>query len=152
MTVVLGGGRSENYYLRILVIGKGMSAAANENKFSYQIVVDSISPTTGTISGGYQLTITGKNFAPAKGSTQVFIGDGLGSLCPITSISETQIKCRVPQMDSTYKSGDAQKILVTGRLIENSRCSSTCEFTYDTSSTVYAFLSAGPDFAAGDEV
>lgn len=53
MTVVLGGGRSENYYLRILVIGTGMSAAANENKFSYEIVVDSVSPTTGSIGGGY---------------------------------------------------------------------------------------------------
>lgn len=35
MTVVLGGGRTEEYNLRVLIIGKGMSAAAPANKFSY---------------------------------------------------------------------------------------------------------------------
>jgi hypothetical protein len=35
MTVVLGGGRTEDYYLRVLVIGIGMSATGTANKFSY---------------------------------------------------------------------------------------------------------------------
>jgi hypothetical protein len=83
MTVVLGGGRTGDYYLRALVIGKGMSAPAPANQFSYEIVVNSISPASGSIGGGYTMTITGSNFATAKGTTQVFIGDTINNLCLI---------------------------------------------------------------------
>jgi hypothetical protein len=117
MTVVLGGGRTGDYYLRVLVNGKGMSAPTDANKLSYEIVVNSVSPTTGSIGGGYMMTINGANFATASGSTQVFIGDGMNSLCLITSITATVIQCTVPIMNSNYVVGDPKTVLVTGRLI-----------------------------------
>jgi hypothetical protein len=130
ITALLGGGRSGDYYLRVLVIGKGMSAITNANKFSYQIVVSSIAPVTGSIGGGYIMTINGANFATAPGSTQVFIGDGINSLCLITSITTATIQCTVPTMHSSYNMGDSKRVLVTGRLIEESVCIGTCSFTY----------------------
>jgi hypothetical protein len=99
MTCVLGGGRTGDYFLRVLVVGKGMSAPSAASRLSYEIVVNSVSPSSGTIGGGYALTVNGANFATATGSTQVFIGDGFGGLCSIISINSTQINCTVPVMD-----------------------------------------------------
>jgi hypothetical protein len=153
MTCVLGGGRVGDYFIRVLVVGKGMSAPTPASAFSYEIVVNSVSPVTGSIGGGFLLTINGANFAPAKGSTQVFIGDGLQSLCTIVTISTTVITCTVPPMDSTYLAGDIKTVLVTGRLIELSRCKGTCGFSYTTVGTInVAFSSSKTDFKAGETV
>lgn len=97
---LLGGGRTGNYNLRVEVIGKGISAPAPANAFSYKIAVNSVSPVSGTLGGGYTLTINGANFATAPGSTNVFIGDGMNSICKITTITSTKIECTVPQMNS----------------------------------------------------
>jgi hypothetical protein len=100
-------------------------------------VVNSVSPVSGTLGGGYTLTINGANFATASGSTNVFIGDGMNSICKITSITSTKIECTVPQMNSEYLPGDQQTVLVTGRIIEESLCEGTCIFTYLDSGTIH---------------
>lgn len=154
MTCVLGGGRVGDYFIRVLVVGKGMSAPTPASAFSYEIVVNSISPVSGPIGGGYLLTISGANFAPAKGSTQVFIGDGVQSLCAIVTISTTVITCTVPPIDSTYLAGDIKTVLVTGRLIELSRCKGNCSFFYTTADTIYVGFSPSnkTSFKSGETV
>jgi hypothetical protein len=153
MTCVLGGGRTGDYHLRVLVVGKGMSAPSTASLLSYEIVVNSISPTTGSIGGGFAMTINGANFATGKGSTQVFVGDGLLSLCNILTITSTKITCTVPPMDDTYLAGDTKTVLVTGRLIELSRCKGTCSFSYNALYTIYvSFSSSITDFKSGATV
>lgn len=107
-----------------------MSGVSDSCKISYEIVVNSISPVTGSIGGGYTMTITGSNFATASGSTQVFIGDGMNSICNILTVSSTTITCTVPQMISTYAVGNMHTVIVAGRLIELSKCAGSCKFSY----------------------
>jgi hypothetical protein len=80
--------------------------------------VNDISPKSGSLGGGYILTITGSNFSPNRGSTQVFVGDGMDSQCNIVSLTTTQIQCIVPIMSYDEKAGDPQTVVVTGRLTE----------------------------------
>lgn len=56
----------------------------------------------------------------------------------------------MPSLDST---GTPLNVLVTGRLIENSRCSGTCTFTYQNTNTIYIQLSGSSSvFKSGDSV
>ncbi len=74
------------------------------------------------MGGGYNVTITGRNFASAD-STNVFVGDAMNNFCKIKTISSTVIICTMPSMDSSYNAGVAVNITVTGRVVEESRCS-----------------------------
>lgn len=107
-----------------------MSAPSANSKFSYKIVVTGLSITQGHIGGGYNLTITGYNFATASGTNNVFIGDGMNSICSILSSTPTSIVCRMPRMLDSYTSGTPQGVVVTGRILEESVCEGNCTFTY----------------------
>jgi hypothetical protein len=56
---ILGGGKSGIYYVRVLNKNVGMSGASSTSKFEYRIFVQSISPSSGSLGGGYQIAITG---------------------------------------------------------------------------------------------
>ncbi len=53
----------------------------------YEVVIDSVSPTTGSYEGGTLLTITGRNFVPDEIETMVMIGNELNQICKIESIT-----------------------------------------------------------------
>jgi hypothetical protein len=80
------------------------------------LYITNINPKSGSLGGGYSLTITGSNFAPALGSSQVFIGDGLNSMCTTTSRNSTQFNCTMPAMLSSYTAGDNQTVVITARI------------------------------------
>lgn len=127
--VVLGGGRTGDYNIVVVNPVDGMSLLTPSSAFSYKIIVNSLSVTSGHIGGGYDLTINGVNFATAAGSTQVFIGDAKNSICKITAISTTAITCTVPR-NVEYTPGTPVDVVVAGRIIEESVCEGTCQFTY----------------------
>ena len=81
---VLGGGKTGEYDVLVFVDGVGLSSPSANAKFSYQIYVSSVSPVSGSMGGGYTLTITGKNFATDKSSNNVFVGNALNSVCSVT--------------------------------------------------------------------
>jgi hypothetical protein len=70
---ILGGGKTGNYKVVILDSTMGESTITASASFSYELIVDSISPLTGGLGGGYDITITGKNFGAADSHT-VFVG------------------------------------------------------------------------------
>ena len=79
------------------------------------------------------MTITGRNLAPTKNSNTVFFGNGVTNvICEILSISDTQVVCTVPRMSEDFTIGEQLEVAVTGRLIEESVCTGTCAFTYQT--------------------
>ena len=43
-----------------------------------------LSITSGSMGGGYDLVISGRNMAEAFGSTNVFIGTAINALCEVT--------------------------------------------------------------------
>lgn len=79
--VILGGGITANYDVVVVNKLKGQSVPNDNSKFSYKIVVNSLSITEGHLGGGYDLTITGYNFAPTEKGNLVFIGNAANNLC-----------------------------------------------------------------------
>ncbi len=70
---ILGGGKTGNYSVVVLDSTTGESTVTASSSFSYELIVDSISPTSGGLGGGYDITITGRNFGAADSHT-VFVG------------------------------------------------------------------------------
>jgi len=105
--------------VRVLNKNQGLSFKSPASIFNYKIYVSNISPISGSMGGGYNLTITGRNFAGLD-STNAFVGTAMNSLCTILSITTTTIVCSVPSMDSSYIAGVPVPIVVTGRAIEES--------------------------------
>lgn len=133
---ILGGGKSGNYDVTVVDSTVGGSVSTAASSFEYRIFVDSLSISSGASSGGYSLTISGRNLAPSRGSNTVFIGDDVSNaICEITAISETQIICTVPRILADMTIGNAYDVVVTGRLLEESVCTGTCTFTYETLTT-----------------
>ena len=126
---ILGGGRTGNYSVVVLDSVSGESSITASTAFSYELIVDSISPISGGLGGGYDITITGRNFGSADSHT-VFVGDAENTFCTIKSATATTIVCTVPRIDSSYTPESPVNIVVTGRLLEESVCKGTCAFTY----------------------
>lgn len=151
---ILGGGKTGSYYVRVMnnaPTGAALSFASPASFFQYAIFVDTVSPVSGPMGGGYNITITGKNFAGSD-STNVLIGDASDNICNILSINSTVIICKMPFMDPSYNSGSPVNVAVTGRAIEESLCSGTCVFTYDASVSNNVTVLSTSIFSVGDVV
>lgn len=131
---ILGGGKTGNYSVVVLDSTLGESTVTISSSFSYELIVDSISPISGGLGGGYDITITGRNFGPADSHT-VFVGTAENMVCTMKSATATTIVCTVPRIDSTYTPGSAVNVVVTGRLLEESICKGNCGFTYNAAVT-----------------
>jgi hypothetical protein len=117
---ILGGGKTGDYYVRVInngIAGTAISFTSPASFFQYMIFVESISPLSGPMGGGYNITITGRNFAPTT-STNVFIGDASDNICNIASITTTTIVCTLPFMDPSYDAGVPVNVTVAGRAVE----------------------------------
>ena len=76
----MGGGKSGEYTVVVIVDSVGASVYNTNSVFQYCIFVDSLSISSGHKGGGYDLTITGENFAE-EDSTHVLIGTAINSFC-----------------------------------------------------------------------
>ena len=151
---ILGGGKTGSYYVRVVnnaQTGAALSFTSPASFFQYAIFVDSVSPVSGPMGGGYNITIKGKNFA-ASDSTNVFIGGASDNICNILSINSTVIICKMPFMDPSYNSGSPVNVTVTGRAIEESLCSGVCVFTYDASVSNNLTVLSSSTFSVGDVI
>ena len=92
-----------------------------------------LSLTSVGIGGGVDLAISGYNMASAFKSTNVMIGEAINFFCPIKSITDTLIVCRLPPIHEDYQPGDILQVRVLGRLLEESLCEGTCSLIYDES-------------------
>ena len=130
--VGLSGGLAGDYNVKINipVIGDSIPFSAGDDSFSYKVTVTSVSPASGSISGGSLITITGTNFDTTAQQTLVFIGQTINWICSIETITSTSIACRVPAISEDYSPGVAQDVVVTTRLVVQSKCEGTCKFTY----------------------
>ena len=86
---ILGGGRSGIYDVVVQDSSNGSSSPNINTQFSYKIAITNLSMESGHQGGGYNLTITGYNFATASGSNKVFIGNLKNSICLVLSSSPT---------------------------------------------------------------
>jgi hypothetical protein len=131
---ILGGGRSGAYNVVVVDSVAGQSETNANTLFNYELIVDSVSPQSGSLGGGYDITITGRNFGTADTHT-VFIGNAENMVCTIKTATATQIVCTVPRIDPSYNSGTNVTVVVTARLLEESVCKGDCNFAYNEAVT-----------------
>lgn len=148
---ILGGGKTGTYDVVVLDATSGESSTNANTVFNYELTVTSITPIQGSLGGGYDITITGTNFGAADSHT-VFVGDAENTVCPIKSATATTIVCTVPRMDSTYTPGTSVGVVVTGRLLEESICKGTCQFTYSEALTNNVTVPAKLTYNNGETV
>jgi hypothetical protein len=115
------GGHRGTFKLSVKRKGYGRS---NLVDFTYEIKVTGVTPLTGSIAGGTELTIAGANFSLDKLENNVFLGSVSGfdnKICHVTSVTTTQIKCLTPSGYDWQVDGQTneQSIIVQGRLIED---------------------------------
>lgn len=77
------GGLPGQYDVRLIKGGFGFAVPTISTLFTYETVIDSIVPSSGSYFGGTLITITGKNFVPDVLDTMVTIGNELNQLCKI---------------------------------------------------------------------
>lgn len=114
---ILGGGRSGIYDV-VVQSPSGMSTISANTKFTYKIVVTSLSINSGHKGGGYTLTVQGYNFATSAGTNNVFIGPAKNSICKILTFTDSVITCKMPRMISDYTVNTPLTVVVTGRIVE----------------------------------
>ena len=128
------GGVVGSYEVEVNIIGQGDIEATPDtaNDFTYELEVQSISPTSGSYYGGTLVTITGKNFSPNDAENQIYVGEGLSWFCNIETVSATSITCRMPQFneqDWSLTPPLTQNVYLSSKLIQDATGSLT--FTYD---------------------
>ena len=132
----LSGGKSGQYLIKLHKKGVGFSIPVNENDnlFTYQLLVDGLSPNTGSKEGGTLLTITGDNFSTILNENQVVIGESGHDYCIIQTASEKELTCIVNKPAEVLVG--EQKVYVIGRAQEEAVCPEEfCKFTFTDDKT-----------------
>lgn len=83
--VGIPGGLAGKYKVQVNLIGVGEALPSNSavNDFTYELVITSVTPATGSYNGGTLVDISGINFSTAIDETLVFIGDELNWICNV---------------------------------------------------------------------
>ena len=112
----LAGGTPGNFDVMVTLDGFGDIPPVNDsiNNFAYELVIDSISPISGSYYGGTLITILGRNFSPEKEETQVFIRD---IKCDIESVKTGEIQCRTPPFHEEWANKTTHELTLYNRLI-----------------------------------
>jgi len=61
------GGLPGNFKVEVNILGVGEAVpnTTNANSFTYELVIQSITPSSGSYNGGTLINIKGRNFSPA---------------------------------------------------------------------------------------
>ncbi|XP_026156055.1 fibrocystin-L-like [Mastacembelus armatus] len=102
-------------------LGNARYADGNNLQFTYQLIVSSFSPLSGSVAGGTLLTVSGFGFSQ---NTTVTVGS---EECEVVHASDTELKCRTPP-------GTAGSQTVTV-LAGNMSQTSSSSFTYNENLT-----------------
>lgn len=102
-------------------LGNSRYPDGNMLHFTYQLIVSSFSPLSGSVAGGTLLTMSGFGFSP---DTAVTIGS---EECTVVSATETELKCRTPA-----GAAGSQSITV---MVGNMSQTADSPFTYDNDLT-----------------
>ncbi|XP_054461971.1 PKHD1 like 1, tandem duplicate 1 [Anoplopoma fimbria] len=102
-------------------LGDSRWAGGHVFHFTYQLIVSSFSPLSGSVAGGTLLTVTGFGFSQ---NTTVTVG---GDECAVVHASDTELKCRTPA-----GSAGSQSITV---MVGNMSQIASSSFTYDNNLT-----------------
>uniref|UniRef100_A0A3B4Y5A4 PKHD1 like 1, tandem duplicate 2 n=1 Tax=Seriola lalandi dorsalis TaxID=1841481 RepID=A0A3B4Y5A4_SERLL len=77
-------------------LGDSRYAGGNAPRFTYQLIVSSFSPPSGSVAGGTLLTVSGFGFSL---NATVTVGS---EECTVVHASDSQLKCRTPAVSACY--------------------------------------------------
>ncbi|XP_056153970.1 fibrocystin-L-like [Lampris incognitus] len=119
----LGSASAGTYPVSVTFPSLGYARYSGDNilKFTYQLIVSSLSPLSGSLAGGTLLTVMGFGF-----SREAVVTVG-GEDCLVVHASDSELKCRTP-------AGSAGSQTVTVRVGNTSQTASSL-FTYDSTLT-----------------
>jgi hypothetical protein len=83
--VGIPGGLTGKYKVQVNLIGLGEAIPnnTNANDFAYELIINSVSPSSGSYYGGTLINIKGVNFSPALDETLVFVGNEINWMCNV---------------------------------------------------------------------
>lgn len=83
--VGIPGGLTGRYKVQVNLIGLGEAIPnnTNVNDFAYELIINSVSPSSGSYYGGTLINIKGVNFSPALDETLVFVGNEINWMCNV---------------------------------------------------------------------
>lgn len=83
--VGIPGGLTGRYKVQVNLIGLGEAIPnnTNANDFAYELIINSVSPSSGSYYGGTLINIKGVNFSPALDETLVFVGNEINWMCHV---------------------------------------------------------------------
>ncbi|XP_019729703.1 PKHD1 like 1, tandem duplicate 1 [Hippocampus comes] len=87
--------------VHVQVGNKGYAQTSNvlDASIEYVLEVHGISPTTGSLMGGTQLTISGSGFSQNVSDNKVYFGE---SECEVQVASENELRCRLQSQEETH--------------------------------------------------
>ncbi|XP_040908783.1 LOW QUALITY PROTEIN: PKHD1 like 1, tandem duplicate 1 [Toxotes jaculatrix] len=107
--------------VRFPSLGNSRYEGGNIPYFTYQLIVSSFSPLSGSVAGGTLLTVRGFGFSQ---NTTVAVGSGE---CTVVQASDSELKCRTP----AGTPGSQAVTVMVGNMNETANSS----FTYDNNLT-----------------
>jgi len=118
------GGLPGNFKVEVNIIGVGEASpnTTNANSFTYELVIQSVTPNAGSYNGGTLINIKGINFSPVLEETLVFVGNEINWLCTVEQLNSTNILCRTPPFNEYYNISQPQPVVLTNRLMVDSTC------------------------------
>ena len=132
---VLGGGNIGSYRLKVEISGIGASkeASTDASLFNYELIIYSITPNSGGVYGGTNITITGKNLSPVLKQNQVYLGDN--NYCVILQSSSSSLVCQTNPAPTDYINTQLP-IVMTQRVQDEAVCQAkNCNFFFDNTTS-----------------
>ncbi|CAH1247131.1 PKHD1L1 [Branchiostoma lanceolatum] len=112
-----------SYDVNVMVAGMGL--ATSSVALSYQLSLDSVQPTSGSLGGGLTLTLGGSGFSSSTVATVC------GEPCPVSSTGPSQMECTLPA-----NNGGSAQVACDVEVEDNGITTSlAAAFTYDSSLT-----------------
>ena len=147
----------ESYLIKFKIINFGEAVIGQTNKGSYYAVpvVDSIGPVSGSLAGGGTLTVTGSGFESEDDIAEVtFVIGGVEKECKISSKTNTEIVCEIPNSGQTSSDWDGTVyVTISAKNLPTARSDGSTEagftFTYSESLTPIATAVTGENMEAG---
>ena len=112
-----------------------MGNSLGDIDFEYIINISSVDPQVGSDLGGTVLTIIGENFCLDPLDNAVSLSNDENDIhlrCLILESTTTQITCVTPPLSSEIRD---YTVFVTGKLLEEAKCTGDCSFVYELAST-----------------
>jgi len=110
--------------------------------------ITSITPNSGSEEGGTEITINGSGFAAVEQVFTVQIGNiGETVDCTVIDQDSTYVTCITGPKHANWATGP---VVVLSRIVEESTCEGTCDFTYSSGLTPIVDTISGNTVAPGE--